>query len=268
MVSNVQNRLAAAFPELDKTAIPSVANVIQTLIKGVNAKYHNNSHISKTDFTFITTFLSTHHALSSNPLKKENFEFALEYAFRIQGKVVPESTDPTRRGADVMCDGHRFSLKTTSTKDNAVPLTVDISKFAESRWLREPLQAENFDQLLEKTKEALTSHLNEYETVLMLQSHKNEIGGKKCTHYMLYELPKTIFSAVNNLTVERFSQMYLVAKARIPVGSNKRPQTVTAPLTVNNTVIGNISLDGSVEKLRFLSISLTACNLLAEWHFE
>lgn len=263
----ILDRLATAFTELPQSSLLPLSRVITSLVCGAQATLHTNELLDQVAFDYLTSFVLTHHALSDRPLKKENFEHAIEYIFRRQGKIVPESTDPTRRGADIMADGIRYSLKTSSSKGRQAPNTVDVSKFAESRWLRDPLRNEDFPKILQLCTEAVRSHLAEYDEILMLQNHSQPQTGSSSVLYRLYQIPKSIFEAVYSLNVSRLSEMYLSEKNRRGSGSSRNalPQTVTAPLYLEGALVTKMSLDGSVEKLRFLSISLSACKLLAEW---
>lgn len=266
-LDEIAARLTAAFPELHPSSLPPLAQVIAALTSGTQAKLHSDKLLDQEIFEYLTGFISTHHALSNRPLKKENFEHAIEHIFRRQGKEVPQTTDPTRRGADIMVDGVRYSLKTCSTSGPRLPNTVDISKFAESRWLREPLLDEDFSTILSLCKESVRTHLAEYDDILMLHNHSTIQDDKPVVLYRLYKMPKSIFEAVYDLDETSLAKMYLQ-------GKNKRtrrnpeanaPQTITAPIYIDQNLIAKMSLDGSVEKLRFLSVSLDACSIQSEW---
>ena len=261
-------RLESAFPELPKEALEPLSQVIASLASGSQARLHSTAFLDKQAFEYMTAFILTHHAMSQRQLRKENFEHAVEHTFRRQGRNVPPSTDPTRRGADIMIDGVRYSLKTHSSAGLSLPQHVDVSKFAESRWLREPLGLENLAKILELTKAAVKSHLAEYDHILLLHNHTAESNLTKVITYRLYEIPKLIFELTYGLTREQFSRMYLAEKLRRSARSARAPQTITACLDRNGQTIAKLSLDGSVEKLRFLAIALSHCCLQATWEVE
>jgi hypothetical protein len=261
-------KLASAFPELDSETLEPLSRVIALLLSKREVILHSKSFLDQKAFDYMTAYILTHHALSSHPLKKENFEYAIEDTFRRCGKTVPISSDPTRRGVDVMIDNIGYSLKTYSSDGDAMPKVASISKFAESRWLREPLKTEDFEAILKLTKKAVETHLAEYDEILLFHNHAIKSGPEKKMHYRLYKVPKSIFQLTYSLNKDQLANMYLEKKDKRTIKSARVPQTVTAPLSLNGKVIANLSLDGSVEKLRFLSIDLQSCELQAEWKVD
>jgi hypothetical protein len=266
--SDAHLRLIKAFPELHKASLEPLSAAIASLSSGGQGKLHKRHFLNTEAFDYLTAFLLTHHAMSQRPLKKENFEHAIEYIFKRQGRQVPASNDPTRRGADIMIDGVSYSLKTHSTSGKEKPTTFDISKFAESRWLREPLQRENFSEILRLTIASIRTHLAEYDEILLLTNHTATVSKGTETIYGLYRVPKSIFELTYALTPAKLCQMYFQEKARRSATARPTPQTVTAPLSSGGETLAKISLDGSVEKLRFLSVSISACDLQAEWKIK
>lgn len=264
----ILDRLTKAFPELSKVALYPISNAIKSISNSINSSYYNNNLIEIQEFNYLTSYILTHHAFSSHPLKKENFEYALEYIFKKNGKSVLDSTDPTKRGADIVVDGKRLSLKTSSVNGGSFPNGFDISKFAESRWMREPLAREDFSEITKLTKNAISTHLNEYDNIVVLINHIDDDG---CfLTYKFYEIPKSIFKLSLDLDPGELSKMYLAEKKRRIERNPKsaKPQTVSVNLTFNNQMACKLSLDGSVEKIRFLGVNLKICNLLAEWKVD
>jgi hypothetical protein len=259
-------KLQEFFVSLNEEQILVLARAAHAMHREVQAIQHSELFLSKNAFSYVTTRLVSHHSTSSRPLAKENFEHAIEDVFRNEGRHVPISTDPTKRGADVMVDGVRYSLKTFSSQGN-VPLRVDISKFAESRWMRQALILENFESMLTELQLALSTHLNEYDYIFMLHNHRHNKNNKEHVTYYLYEIPKNIFNIVNSINADKLSEMYYIEKEK-RAGIGKIPQSVTARLMDGSEWVGNVSLDGSVEKLRFMSLAISKFNLHAEWDIQ
>lgn len=244
--------LKVAFPALNDKHIEIIQHLINGFTTSVDAKLHRTDFINKNEFDYISARLIAHHATSANALRKENFEHALEDAFRFEGKNVPPSDDPTRRGADIVVNGLRVSLKTCSRKSRTLNV-VEISKFAESRWLREPLQRKDASEINRLMKNALNSHLADYQKIIMFA---NGVVGKTIT-YVMIEIPKTIFGLANNITDADFSACL-----------QRNTQTLTVPLFANGQRVANLSLDGSVEKMRFLNVDVAQCFIHAEWKVD
>lgn len=244
--------LKLAFPTLTDKHIEIVQHLINGFARSVDANLHRTDFINKNEFDYISARLIAHHATSANPLKKENFEHALEAAFTFEGKSVPPSDDPTRRGADIVVDGLRVSLKTCSRKSRSLSV-VEVSKFAESRWLREPLQRRDASEINRLMKNALNSHLADYQKVIMFA---NGVVGKTIT-YLMIEIPKAMFALANSVTDTDFSNCLA-----------RNTQTLTVPLMANGQRVASLSLDGSVEKMRFLSIDVRQCVIHADWKVE
>lgn len=261
----ILKRLSTAFPEIATTALYPISNAIKSISAPTESSYFKNTIINESEFNYLTSYILTHHAFSVHPLKKENFEYALEYIFRKNGKTVVESNDPTKRGADIVVDGRRFSLKTTSISGGNFPNGFDISKFAESRWMREPLANENFTEIHRLMLGAISSHLKEYDDVVALINHTDD--SQKIVTYKFYEVPKTIFSLSLKIDSQELSRMYFSEKNRRLSRNSKlpKPQTVSVNLMQGEDVACKLSLDGSVEKIRFLGVNLSMCRLLAEW---
>ncbi len=261
----ILKRLSTAFPEIAVTALYPISNAIKSITAPTESSYLKNTIFDENEFNYLTSYILTHHAFSVHPLKKENFEYALEYIYKKSGKIVADSNDPTKRGADIVVDGRRFSLKTTSISGGNFPNGFDISKFAESRWMREPLANENFVEIHRLTLDAISSHLKEYDNVVTLINHTDDI--KKIVTYKFYEVPKSIFGLSMKIDAQELSKMYFLEKNRRLSKSSKspKPQTVSVNLMQGKDVACKLSLDGSVEKIRFLGVNLSMCKLLAEW---
>jgi len=193
-------RLIKAFPELPSASMQPLSRVIASLSGESTSRLHSTEFLNEEAFNYMRAFILTHHGMSQRPLQKENFEYAVEYIFRRQGRHVPTSTDPTRRGADIMIDGVTYSLKTHSSDGNKTPSTFDISKFAESRWLREPLLNEDFTEILRLVKNSVQTHLNEYSEIIFLHNHTTHLRGAPVVSYRLYKVPKWIFELTYKLT--------------------------------------------------------------------
>lgn len=239
-------------PTLSDRHIDIIKNMIDGFTKNIDAQQLRFDFLNKNEFDYLSARLISHHAASGNHLKKENFEHALEAIFKLEGKAVTPSTDPTRRGADIIVDALRISLKTFSKKSKNLDV-VDVSKFAECRWLREPLQKRDANVICAKMKVAINTHLAEYQKIIMFANSRD---GKIITYKMI-EIPKEIFALANNLT-----------PTDVALCLSKGNQTITMPLVRNGQKVAVLSLDGSVEKLRFLSIKVSECLVHAIWNVE
>ncbi len=102
-------------------------------------------------------------------------------------------------------------------------------------------------------KVAINTHLAEYQKIIMFANSRD---GKIITYKMI-EIPKEIFALANNLT-----------PTDVALCLSKGNQTITMPLVRNGQKVAVLSLDGSVEKLRFLSIKVSECLVHAIWNVE
>ncbi|MCU0947257.1 MAG: hypothetical protein MUF47_03260, partial [Porphyrobacter sp.] len=177
--------LKSAYPALTDYHVKIVKDMISGFVENIDATRLSTNFLNDREFGYISARLISHHATSGVPLRKENFEHALEYVFRLEGKDVPPSTDPTRRGADIVVDGHRVSLKTCSTNSWEIP-SVDISKYAECRSLREPLASRNANDIHSRLRSAISSHLQEYDEVILFAHCKTAERIK----YEMMQIPK------------------------------------------------------------------------------
>lgn len=268
--TEISAMLQSIFPGMTAGQIFILAQTTFAMQHPLEATLFNESFLNTQAFNHVSNRLISHHATSNRPLKKENFEHAIEDAFREQNCDVPLSTDPTRRGADVMIDNVRYSLKThgSSSNDLRIPSHVDISKFAESRWMRGALQTENFDLLRTQLFDSVRSHLAEYDFIFMLHNHESLVNGEHFVTYHLFEMPKSLFELVYELTSRQLSAMYINNRDRRSGSGGQIPQTVTAKLLKDGVDVGSVSLDGSVEKLRFMRLAKSQCIQHATWKIQ
>lgn len=209
-----------------------------------------NPIIPITNDTFLKDFtlrLQLHHALNSERLSKKPFEYAFRRSCEVAGFKAKLSNNPTTRGADLIVDTTRFSLKSTAAKQMPKN-SLKISKFAEARWIRDCSTKEEYAK---KLIEKFSDHLTQYDYVVYLRSFNNN------DHYIyqLINIPKNLLALVLSISPNDFEE-------KTDKGN------ISAKIKYKETNAYTVTLDGSVEKITLNSIKLNLCEVIAEFKIK
>lgn len=296
-LSKLRTFATECIENLEDFQLEHVVKLMERLREPVEGELFRNDFIDEMAFSYIKYRLSAHHATSISPLKKENFEDILALTFRKLGRDVPERGAQNHRGADIQVDGRGYSLKTTGTKeklkiaddadlpvlrgllpnDVSMPRRIDISKFAEARWIREPLLAGDFVTLKVMMDNSIGTHIVEYEKIFMLHNHLYFWNNMSFVRYELREIPKSLIEYALHIPAQQLEYNFRQEddRRRQHHGDQyRRAQNVTAWVhPPGYAVVGrtqksrlySLSLDGSVEKLRVMGIDRDSCPLHAWW---
>jgi len=130
-------------------------------------------------------YLITHHVLSSEPFKKEKFEYALEKIMVTLGRTAERPRSRTNRGHDLTVNGERWSCKSEAHR-GIKPDQLWISKWMElgkGQWGDDENDLRNLCA-------SFLHHLKGYDRVFTLRCLTAE--SRVDHHYELLEIPKQI----------------------------------------------------------------------------
>lgn len=187
--------------------------------------------------------LRAHHALSEEPLSREQFEAAFNKACRDVGWQVFPAESATHRFFDttISKDGvrKRLSLKASSAKNMAVN-SVHISKLTEAAWIQDTRrQADRWNELVQLFEEYRT----QTDSIFVLRGFRQQSGVK----YELVEIPTDLFRSASDLSVAQAQD------ATIPM-----PPGAAAPSF-------KIRVDRSDAKITLTAIKLSVCIVHGRW---
>lgn len=230
---------------------PIQVEILSTIIK--RFADHQENELVRTDFLTPDAFelfsvrLAMHHASSSVPLKKENFEHILEMAFRRAGISAQRANSMTERGADLKVGDVTLSLKTEAAK-NLRSGAITISKLMEAAWIKTITQTADIPPLVQSM---VLPHFQNYNRIFILRSYLNP-RREGAIRYDLHEIPKDLLEMIGNLEAQDFSGL-------------TRTRTTSAEVRVNGRVAFKFRLDGSDDKLTINNLDVTLCPLHAWW---
>lgn len=211
-----------------------------------------NPHSDIVDEAFAERFrnrLLMYHATTIQKFSKLPFEYAFIEAAKAAGRSASKTASGTAAGADITVDDTTISLKTeAAAKVN--PRYLTISKFSEAKRIRD---VETRDEYAALATEIVGRHLAEYERMFFLQAVYVESGGQiEGVNYKLVEVPLEMLQQAALLTGEDFPEPTRVGTASVDVKWNGEKAF-------------KLTMDGSVEKIRFLNIEVSQCVVHAEW---
>lgn len=199
--------------------------------------------------------IRSHHALSEEPLSREQFEVALAEACRLDGWDVVDASSATQRFYDVELFrdgdgkvGKRYSLKSSSAK--AMKRThIHISKLCEAAWIQDARK-----QSVRRAK--IISLFDEYtatvEGILMLRCFR-----KGAVHlYELVEIPSALFEPVQKITLSQAQESTI----KIPPSTSEPDSDVSS---IDPDL--KLRLDRSDAKVTIADIRLDRCIVHARW---
>jgi Type II site-specific deoxyribonuclease len=189
--------------------------------------------------------LRIHHAFSRQPLSKDRFEFALEWALNRAGIKAELVKNRTNRGHDITIEKVPVSLKTQADA-NIKNDTLHISKFMElgkGEWK------------LASLRDSFLKHMDAYERIFQFRCL---VAGPKSYSYELVEIPKKLLIEAEN------AELVIQKKSR---------QTPKPGYGYVNDDEGKrkfaLYFDGGTErKLQIKLIRKDLCIVHATWEFE
>lgn len=207
--------------------------------------------------------LATHHAYSTQPLKKENFEHALEKAFSHHKVPTQWPTNKTERTFDLIIDDQRLSLKTEGSGD-LKPKFVRISKLMEAVWIKEYKDRNDICNYI--TQDTLP-RLSKLNRMLILRAFPDtERRGN--TRYDLIEVPKDLLAKIADLTGDDFKVPTKKRRTYAEVKISSIPIQSMLPGLGHNAppvTAFKFLLDGSDDKLTIYDLDVDFCTLHAWW---
>jgi hypothetical protein len=224
-----------------------VGAVIKRFVSDLDSKLVIEDFLTANAFEYFSMRLAAHHAISSHPLKKENFEHILKEAFQRNGISAVSADSMTNRGADLTVDGVTLSLKTEAARNLQLG-HITISKLMEGGWIKHVSSEDEIPSFIESM---VMPHFENYERIFILRSYSDR-KREGFVRYDLREIPKDILQRVGNLKGQDF-------KPRTPTG------TTSAEVELDGTVAFNFRLDGSVDKLTVTNLDVNLCPLHAWW---
>lgn len=190
--------------------------------------------------------LRTHHALSTDPLAREQFEAAFNIASQEAGWTVVPHPSVTHRFTDTTISrastSYRLSLKASSAKGMS-PGSVHISKLTEAAGIQDVRRQTDRRDLL---RTLFTDYRAACDGIVMLRA----FTGPDVVRYQLVEIPTSMFGHVDGLTVAQAQD------STIPI-----PPGAAVPMM-------KIRVDRSDAKITLTGIRIEHCTIHGEWTFR
>jgi hypothetical protein len=114
-------QVQALIPDLQKLTRDQfdwIERLIKSMSLPVNSTRNPNSDVFTDDrsLELFFLYLVTHHSLSSEPFKKEKFEYAIEKMMGTLNRAAARPASRTHRGHDLTVSGERWSFKSEAHK--------------------------------------------------------------------------------------------------------------------------------------------------------
>ena len=232
---------------LSSVHIEVVDSIVSRFSEECEGELVRNDFLDTDAFNYFSIRIAAHHASSSVPLKKENFEHILEAAFKRGRHAVIRTDSMTFRGADLSVDGVKLSLKTEASR-GLKQKSITISKLMEAAWIKQITSREDIIPYLSRM---VIPHFQGYERIFILRSYQNPTDSNKI-RYDLREIPKVLLEKIGDLTPSQFSEL-------------TRTRTTSAEVTSNGVPAFKFRLDGSDDKITITDLSVALCPLHAWW---
>ena len=253
-VAKIDGRKSVDIEEIRKTLeklTPIQVDVIRAILERFSEdqkhEHLRNDFLSEGAFEYFSMRLAAHHAYSSQPLKKENFEHILEQAFSQSGQPAQRADSMTARGADLYAGDFTLSLKTEAAK-NLHQDHITISKLMEAAWIK---QVNSLNDIPDFIHKKVLPHFDNYDKIFVLRSYPDP-DFEDYIRYDLREIPKDVLSQVSKLRAEDFSRL-------------TKTRTTSAKVSYNGRVAFKFRLDGSDDKLTVNYLDVDLCPLHAWW---
>lgn len=233
---------------LSPQEIVVVSEYVDALLMPVSAAINTSSWL--TDAKWADAFLArlrAHHALSAEPLAREQFETVFEACCEASGWDVTPTGSAVHRFFDTTIasasiPARNISLKATSAKDIR-PNWVHISKLTEGAWIQDArVNRVRRDRIVELFQE----FRSKCYCIMILRCFRKD----GALRYELVEIPSTLFNTVDQLGV----QAAQAGTIGIPPGS-------AAPHL-------KIRIDRSDSKVSLTGIQLSACTVHGRWELK
>lgn len=237
--------LRSKVSELTPQQVVVVNQYVDALLTPVAADINTSSWFATSVWAdaFLTR-LRAHHALSAQPLSREQFETAFEASCEAAAWTVTSATSTVQRFYDTIIDRpggprKRISLKATAAKD-IKPEWIHISKLTEGAWIQDSrTRAVRRDAIVALFKEFREA----CDCIVILRCFRDD--GDML--YELVEVPSDLFKAVDNLSANEAWE----GTIGIPHGS-------TEPYL-------KIRIDRSDAKVTLTGIQLGVCIVHGRW---
>lgn len=216
----------------------------------ISLSHHADSNLIDSDMlNSFGDYLRVHHFITSAPLSKERFEFALESVMKQCGRNA-KLASTGNPGHDITIGNEAFSLKTQADKGIKVN-HLHISKFME---LGKGDWGSSVEDLV-GLRNQFFSHLEKYERILSLRYLRNK---KPTHHYELVEIPKSLLLEAEN------------GSFRIMEKSKQNPKPGYCDVFGDEGDLKmQLYFDGGGErKLQIKKIDKNLCTVHADWKFE
>lgn len=193
--------------------------------------------------------LKAHHALNTEPLSTTAFETAFNASCVAAGWVVKPAASATHRFFDTIISipsvgDMRLSLKASAAKD-LKPHKIHISKLTEAAWIQDTrTQTDRRKRIVELFRE----YREQTDSIVMLRCFRK---GNDILMYELVEIPTTIFSSIDQVSVAEAQQ----GTFPIPPGATEEPDA-------------RIRIDRSDAKITVTSIRIELCKVHGRWEIS
>jgi len=195
-------------------------------------------------------YLITHHTLSSEPFKKEKFEYALEKIMEVLGHTAVRAKSRTSPGLDLTVKGQRWSLKSEAHKSISHDL-IWVSKWMElgkGKW-------KDDENDLRSLCDGFLHHLGRYDRIFMLRCLSPDDSLDH--HYEILEIPKAI------LTIAKSGAFTMMHK------SKQDPKPGYCRVSDDQGLMYELYFDGGSErKLQLKKLRRNLCVFHADWRFQ
>lgn len=239
--------ISSKIGDLSSSELSVVELYINAILQDIHAEsVAENSWIASTEWLdAFTARLKAHHALSTEPLSREQFEAAFQKACEADGWEVEAAESATQRFFDIKISKgdikKSISLKATAAKD-IKPHTLHISKLSEAAWIQDTRRQVD-------RRDAIVNLFREFrectDSIIMLRCFRYD-GPPK---YEIVEIPTSLFAQLDDLDVASAQKNSIP----LPIGS-KKPSLV-------------IALDRSDAKITVRKVDINVCTIHGQWQF-
>ena len=241
-----RGRLIERIEQLTEPQIHVVADVVAAMLRPVSVKLNPGSWLA--DDAWAESFLArlrAHHALSTEPLARQQFEAAFNRACEETGWIVVPEQSATHRFTDTSITKgsvvRRLSLKASAAKDLR-PNFIHISKLTEAAGIQDVRRQVDRRDLL---RDLFTSYRRACDSIIILRAFANP----QQVRYELAEVSTDLFAPVQSITTEQ-----------------AQPSTISIPPTTTDPDF-KIRVDRSDSKITLTAIKIERCTVHGEWTF-
>ena len=229
-----------------------IQQLVRSMILPLNSKRSPESDVTTDDKSMglFFLYLVTHHTLSSEPFKKEKFEYAVEKIMGVLGRTASRPASRTNPGLDLTVNGQRWSFKSEAHR-GVKPESIWISKWMElgkGKWGDD-------ENDLRSLCELFLHHLEGYDRIFILRCLTPEDPIEH--HYEMLEIPKDILKLSKS---GAFTMMQ---------SSRQSPKPGYCRVSDAAGLMYELYFDGGTErKLQVKKLRRDLCGFHAEWNFQ